>query len=621
MRKTWDIHGGIHPPENKTQSLGDAITPAALPAELVIPLSQHIGAPAKPIVKVGDPVLKGQCIAEPAGFVSLPVHASSSGTVTAVEERAVPHPSGLASPCIVIATDGAERWCERQANEQYRELDSETLLGIIRAAGIAGEGGAGFPASVKLAGRPGDELDTLIINGTECEPYITADHVLMRERAEEIAQGVAILAQLVKPGQVLFGIEDNKLDVVTGIETALASIDFAAHTGKHTTVDVITFPTKYPSGGEKQLIEILTGQQVPSGGLPADLGIVCQNVGTAVAVYRAVRLGEPLISRVTTLTGDALAQPRNYEVLIGTPVSHLLALSGFQASRNERLVMGGPMMGFSLSSDAVPVVKTTNCILAPERDELPAPPPAQACIRCGMCAEACPASLLPQQLFWFAQGKEYEKLEAHNLADCIECGACSYVCPSHIPLVQYYRASKAAIRQRQADQQQADAAKLRFDARQERLERLEREKIEAREARAKAAKEAAARRAAETPEQQPASNNDDDAAKRDAVQQALARVEAKKAASASETPAAGDDPVARALARRAEQRDADEVEPLEKLKVAVDKAQARLDKARQRCADAEAADDPNAGALRTAVEKCEQKLADATSALAAAEDS
>ena len=619
MRKIWDIHGGIHPPENKTQSLGSAITPAALPPELVIPLSQHIGAPAKPVVSVGDKVLKGQCIGEPAGFVSVPVHASSSGTVTAIEERAVPHPSGLSAPCIVIATDGEERWCERKAHEQYQSLDSDTLLGIIRNAGIAGEGGAGFPASVKLAGRPGDELDTLIINGTECEPYITADHILMRERADDIARGVAILAQLVKPDQVLFGIEDNKLDVVSGIETALSKIDFAAHTGKHTTVDVITFPTKYPSGGEKQLIEILTGQQVPSGGLPADLGIVCQNVGTAVAVYRAVSFGEPLISRVTTLTGEALSTPQNYEVLLGTPVSHLLALAGFNPAQNERLVMGGPMMGFALPSDSVPVIKTTNCILAPDRKELPTPPPAQACIRCGMCAEACPASLLPQQLFWFAQGKEYEKLEAHNLADCIECGACSYVCPSHIPLVQYYRASKAAIRQRQADQQQADAAKLRFDARQERLERLEREKIEAREARARAAKEAAAKRASESAEDQPGAA-DEAAAKRDAVQQALQRVEAKKAATESDAGKADDNPVARALARRAEQRDADEVEPVEKLRVAVEKAQARLEKAQQRCADAEASDDPNVGALRTAVGKCEQKIADAKAALAAAEN-
>jgi len=284
-------------------------------------------------------------------------------------------------------------------------------------------------------------------------------------------------------------------------------------------MSVVVFPTKYPSGGEKQLIEILTGTQVPSGGLPIDVGIVCQNVGSAVAIHDAVVQGKPLISRVTTVTGEAAAEPGNFEVLLGTPVSHLLAQAGFNANRNRRLIMGGPMMGFTLPSASVPIVKTTNCILAPTEQELPTPPPAQACIRCGMCAEACPASLLPQQLFWFAQGKEFEKLEQHNLFDCIECGACSFVCPSAIPLVQYYRAAKAEIVTIRQDNEKSEQSRLRFEARQERLEQEELEKTAKREARKKAAEARALQGGADE----------------DPIQAAIDRAKAKKAAQQIDT--------------------------------------------------------------------------------------
>ena len=299
--------------------------------------------------------------------------------------------------------------------------------------------------------------------------------------------------------------------------------------------EIVSFPTKYPSGGEKQLIQILTGREVPSGGLPADIGVVCQNVGTAWAIYRAVSFGEPLISRITTVTGNAVAHPRNYEVLIGTPVQYLLDQSGFDKEQCIRLIMGGPMMGYTLQDTAVPVVKTSNCVLAPTVDELPPPPPAQACIRCGMCAEACPVSLLPQQMYWFSRAQEHDKLEEHNLFDCIECGACSYACPSNIPLVQYYRASKAEIRQAEQDKIKSERSKERFDARQARIEREAAEKEAKRKARQEAAK---AKTSAAT-------KGDD---KTDLIQAAIERSKAKKAGAESADPAQA--AIARAQAKR-----------------------------------------------------------------------
>lgn len=504
MRKVWDIHGGVHPDENKQQSNQLPIRSAGIPAELVFPLSQHIGVPATPIVEVGQQVLKGEMIAAAKGFVSVPVHASTSGEIIAIEQRSIPHPSGMSANCIVLKPDGQDQWLQHRGLGDYQTLDRQVLLEHIRQSGIAGMGGAGFPSAVKLAVRADQAVESLIINGTECEPYITSDDLLMRERADQVIAGVQILKYLIKPSkETLIGVEDNKPESIAALQQA------AAGTG----IEIVSFPTKYPSGGEKQLIQILTGKEVPSGGLPVQVGIVCQNIGTAVAIYRAVALGEPLISRVTTITGYACQQQQNFDVLLGTPVAHLLALCGYNADRCSRLIMGGPMMGFTLPDTSVPVVKTTNCILAPTAEELAPPSPAQACIRCGLCAEACPVSLLPQQMYWFARGKEYEKLEAHNLMDCIECGACSYACPSNIPLVQYYRASKAEIRQQQLDAEKAEHSKARFEARKLRIEQQELEK----EAKRKARKEAAAAKAA-------AGN------KTDVIQAAIDRAKAKKSA-------------------------------------------------------------------------------------------
>ncbi len=377
---------------------------------------------------------------------------------------------------IVIDSDGEDKWIELQPRPDYRQLERPALLELIRQAGISGLGGAGFPTAVKLSPPPTQTIRTLIINGTECEPYITADDRLMRERADEIVLGIQILQYLLNPHDTLIGIEDNKPEAIAALRAACADSD----------VEVRVVPTKYPSGGEKQLIQLLTGKEVPSGSIPAQCGVVCQNVGTAWAVKRAVHDGEPLLSRITTVTGDAVARPGNYEVWLGTPVADLLHHAGVDKERLGRLVMGGPMMGFTLHDPSVPVVKTSNCVIAASAEELPEPPPEQACIRCGACAEVCPANLLPQQLYWYAKTDDFERAQHHNLMDCIECGACAYVCPSHIPLVQYYRYAKGEIRTQAAEQIKADRARERFEARQARLEREQAEKEARRRARLEA---------------------------------------------------------------------------------------------------------------------------------------
>ncbi|WP_327124957.1 electron transport complex subunit RsxC, partial [Nitrincola sp. A-D6] len=391
----------------------------------------------------------------------------------------VPHASGLESPCIVIETDGEDRWIERELLPDYHSVSKKTLIRHIRESGIAGLGGAGFPTDIKLNLGQDHIVNTLIINAAECEPYITADDALMRERPDEILSGIEIIAHILEPSHTLIGIEDNKPNAIKALREAIRK--------RKLPIDLMVVPTRYPSGGEKQLIQLLTDVEIPSGSIPADIGIVCQNVGTAAAVYRAVELGEPLISRIVTLTGFALGHRQNYEVLIGTPFSTLLESAEVDRSRLFRLVMGGPMMGISVEDDRIPVIKTTNCIIAATREEMPPTPPAQPCIRCGMCEQVCPASLLPQQLYWFAKGREFDKARHHNLFDCIECGACAYVCPSNIPLVQHYRFAKSEIRNEQAEQLKAAQARERFEARQARLAREVEEKELRRKERAEAA--------------------------------------------------------------------------------------------------------------------------------------
>lgn len=523
---TWPIHplrGGIQPPDCKTLSTQQPIQTAPLAKQLIVPLLQHIGSDAEPCVKVGDYVLKGQLIAESTHTVSANVHAPSSGTVSFIGPQPYPHASGQLHDAIVIDTDGLDTWCTLEPLPDYQSVAAAELLEKIRQAGISGLGGAGFPTAAKLLTRDGQTINTLIVNGTECEPYITADDLLMREKAPQLMLGIDILVHILQPQNVLIAIEDNKPEAITAMREALNQRNY----------HIVSIPTVYPTGGERQLIQILTGQEVPSSQLPTQLGILCQNVGTIVAVRDAVIEGKPLISRVTTLTGQALQNPMNVECLIGTPARELLEFAGLQQAQLHRLVMGGPMMGFTLNSLDAPVIKTSNCLLAATLDELPPPPPAMPCIRCGDCAEVCPANLLPQQLHFYALGDDYDQLHAHNLFDCIECGACAYVCPSSIPLVQYYRSAKAEMREQAKSLEKAEHAKQRFEFRQERL-RLEEERKEA--ARKERAERLARSRAkqAEKAEQnaaagQTTAESNEDEVKRLRIASSMANVALRKA--------------------------------------------------------------------------------------------
>jgi len=507
MHKIWNFHGGVHPVENKTQSNQLPIIVMPIPAQLTMHLSQHIGKVAKAIVETGDYVLKGQLIACAQGFVSANVHAPSSGHVSAIADRTLPHQSALSGPCIVIDTDGKDQWATLSPTANPESLSKPDLLNLIQAAGITGMGGAGFPSAVKL--QPKINIHTLVINGAECEPYITADDRLMREYAAQIIAGIQLVQQLIDQPHCLIGIEDNKPE-------AVAALTYAAD--QHTNIEVCVIPTKYPSGGEKQLIEILTGKQVPHGGIPADIGMVCQNVGTVKAIFDAIILGQPLINRITTVTGKAAANAGNYEVLLGTQVADILAFAKVDLAKTSRLVMGGPMMGFTIQDTHTPIIKSSNCILAAADLELAPVADHHACIRCGQCEVACPAQLLPQQLFWFAKAEEFEKAQDHNLSDCIECGACAWVCPSQIPLVQYYRYAKGRLKTINSEAQLAEVSRLRFENREQRLVDEKLAKEEKRKARALTAAAAQAAKRAANPSAE------------DPVAAALARVNLKKQA-------------------------------------------------------------------------------------------
>ena len=464
--KLWDFHGGIHPEEHKLESSEVPLVEAAIPPLLVLPLKQHIGSSAEVIVKPGDRVLTGQPLTRPESRMQVPIHAPTSGIISSIEPHTVAHPSGLSELCIHLQPDGLDEWREHFPLPDYQSLTPLELVGRIHEAGIAGLGGAGFPTDVKLAtGR--EKVEILIINGAECEPYISCDDRLMREEAQRIAEGIEVVRHILKPRLVLIAIEDNKPQAIAAMQ---AVVD-----GEQVQVRVI--PTKYPSGAARQLIEVLTGRQVPSGKRSLTLGIIMLNVGTVFAVRQAVIDDEPLIRRVVTLTGDRFGKPGNAWVRLGTSVRWLLGQFQLNPEPRQRIIMGGPMMGFTLPHADVPIVKISNCLMAPSEVELPPPGEEMNCIRCGQCADACPVSLLPQQLYWYSKAGEHDKAQEYRLDDCIECGACAWVCPSSIPLVQYYREEKAELRRLEEEAQQAERAKQRFEAKKQRLEadRLSRE--------------------------------------------------------------------------------------------------------------------------------------------------
>ncbi|CAK4068935.1 electron transport complex subunit RsxC [Vibrio sp. 16] len=533
----WDFPGGIHPPENKRQSIQSPIARASLPSEIVLPVKQHIGKPGTITVNVGDEVKKGEALTKYDTSFMLPIHAPTSGKVVAIEHRTTAHPSGLSELCIVIHPDGEETWIDRACVEDYRQSSPDELIEIIRQAGISGMGGAGFPTAKKIqSGLARTEI--LIVNAAECEPYITADDMLMQEHADEIIQGIEIVEHILKPKLTIIGIEDNKPNAVAALQHAALNKDIV----------IRVIPTKYPSGGEKQLIKILTNKEVPANGIPADIGLLVQNVGSLQAIKRAVCDGEPLIERIVTLTGDTFKQPRNVWARIGTPVQALLDEFGYKADKKlPRLIMGGPMMGFTLPHANVPITKTANCILAPTRKEISPDHYEMACIRCGQCAEVCPASLLPQQLQWHAKAEEFDKCEELNLKDCIECGACAFVCPSEIPLVQYYRQAKAEIRTRKEEAEAAERAKIRFE---EKKARMERDKAE---------RENRFKKAADDRRKEMKNSGSDDA-----IAAAIARVKAQKsdnAAAENEVKPAVAAAIAKAKAKQAAAQHSGSSEP------------------------------------------------------------
>jgi electron transport complex protein RnfC len=472
---SFDFHGGIHPEEQKTISSERPIRTLPLPPKLIVPVKQHVGQAAEVIVTVGEQVLGGQLIAEAQVNVAANVHAPTSGTVIAIEQQPYPQISGLPQLAIVIEPDGEDKQLWYSPIDNPISGNRQTLLERIQQAGIVGMGGASFPSHIKLM----PQVKTLIINAAECEPYITCDDRLMREFSHQLIEAFRLITHICQASECIIGIEDNKPQAIAALEQAIKASQLA-------NIRLCVVPTKYPSGGEKQLIELVTGKQVPRGQLPSSLGVVVHNVATAFAIYQAITQGKPLIERLVTVTGQSNHNAGNFWVRIGTPIDWLLSATvvnncnhnAFDPTRVDQLIMGGPMMGFQVQDWQAPVIKSTNCLIATAIGELTPPTRSLPCIRCGECSKACPASLLPQQLYWFARAENFEKTEEYHLFDCIECGACSYVCPSEIPLVQYYRFAKSEVRRRAEEKQKADIARRRHEFKELRLKREKAERAE-----------------------------------------------------------------------------------------------------------------------------------------------
>lgn len=462
---TYDLgklHGGLRLSAEKTASTATQIQVVPVPPQLALPIEQHVGAPAHPVVGIGEHVLKGQLLAESDGSISAPIHASSSGKVVAIEPWPVSRRFGKTAPCIVIECDGEDRAVEAaNPSPPFNTLAPASLLQLIVQGGIVGLGGAVFPTGQKLMQAATMPLEFLILNGVECEPYISCDDMLMREQAKEVLVGAQILMHALGLSVCYVVIESDKPE-------AIASIGEALHDMGDARITLKQVPTIYPSGGEDQLVQLVTNREVPSGGLPTDVGCVVQNVGTAAAIYRWIFDREPLISRVTTVTGPGVATPMNVVARIGTTIADVIAHAGGYTDEADQLIIGGPMCGKSVTTDEVPLVKATNCILVLNRTRVIGA--EQPCIRCGECAAVCPIQLLPQQLFWHACADNESELRSYGLTDCIECGCCDLVCPSHIPLTSSFRNAKARIQELADEKARAERARLRFESRNERLE-------------------------------------------------------------------------------------------------------------------------------------------------------
>ncbi len=426
--------GGIHPKYNKEMSTKSHTLPRITPSQVVIPLQQHIGAPCKSLVAVGDHVLVGQKIGDGEGLC-VPVHASVSGTVVAIEPR--PHTSGRLVEAIVIDNDFENTPCPRQEDDRpLAELSSDEILSAIREAGLVGMGGAAFPGNVKALSSMG-KIHTLIANACECEPYITADDCLLRTSPRQVLEGMTILRQVLQPERLVLAVEDNKAAAIEGLRAILP---------EYCSIELAVLPTRYPQGAEKQLIQALTGREVPPGQLPVSVGCAVFNVSTFAAIYRAVRLGQPLTQRIVTVSGEAIAEPQNFMVPIGTSFHDLIRVAGGLHDRTERVISGGPMMGIAQSDLSVPVIKATNSVLCLMKDENGAAE-NPVCLRCGKCVSVCPMRLQPLYLYRFTNARRLGELKRLNVLDCIECGSCAFTCPGKLPLVETFRKGKQMVRE------------------------------------------------------------------------------------------------------------------------------------------------------------------------------
>lgn len=426
-----NFRGGIHPREHKEATESKKIEVAPLPQRAFIPLSQHTGAPSTPAVKPGDKVSTGSVIGKPAGTISVPTHASISGTVAEIKE--LPHPlTGKLTTTVVIESDGQDTLDESIKERHTNEISPGEIIARVRDAGIVGLGGAAFPTFFKLSPPKEKPIDTLIINGCECEPFLTADHRLMVEKPKEIIEGTTYIAQALGVKNIIIAIEDNKPDAIAAMKEAAKNTNFVIRSLK----------TKYPQGAEKQLIKTCLGREIPSGGLPADVGCIVQNVGTAVAVREAIRFNRPLYERVITVTGPGVIEPKNLFVRIGTPIKELINFCGGYRGKPEKLIMGGPMMGIALASDDVPALKGTSGVLVINTAKEPG---ERDCIRCGRCIEACPMGLSPTRLNYHIKAGRLTPAKTEHLLDCIECGCCAYVCPAKIRLVHNFKYGKSEL--------------------------------------------------------------------------------------------------------------------------------------------------------------------------------
>jgi len=470
------VRGGIHPQYNKDRSGALMIRRAPIPKRLYLPLRQHAGADAVPIVKVGDKVLKGQLIAVPPSEISAPIHASSSGTVVEIGMVTAPHPSGLSAKSIVIETDGEDRWAELDVPADPYSQSAAELADTVAKAGIVGLGGAIFPASVKLKQGARHEIKTLLVNGSECEPYLTCDDRLMREHAEEIVEGARLIRHILRAYRVVIAIENNKPEAIAAMQEASEPYGM---------IEVEVVPTRYPMGSAKQLIQEITGREVPAGGRSTEVGVLVHNVGTVYAIYQAISYGRPLVSRVITIAGGCVKNPRNVEALLGTPIQELFDFCGGLTKPPAKLVLGGPMMGVPLPTTDVPMIKGATGVLALADYEVPRSE-SSPCIRCGRCVSACPMGLLPLDMAAHARKDDFEGAQDYGLRDCILCGSCSYVCPAHIPLVQYFQYAKGELWEQRSAARKSDFAKSMAAAKDARKEA---------EAAAKSAAKAAAKAA------------------------------------------------------------------------------------------------------------------------------